>query len=69
MKFTVAKPVILHGKSYETGTELDLDPTTNARLIMLGYLVESGSSSNRAVALDSESKPRTRTKSSKKSED
>lgn len=66
MKYQVLKDVIIDGKNHKAGEEVDREPGMVARLVMLGYLGEPSSASNRAVALDSESKPRTRKAPAKK---
>lgn len=66
MKYEVLKDVIIDGVTHKSGKEVDVDPSKVARLVMLGYLGEPSSASNRAVALDSESKPRTRKAPAKK---
>lgn len=62
MKYEVLKDVIIDGVTYKSGKEVDVDPSKVARLVMLGYLGEPSANSNRAVALDSETKPQTRKK-------
>lgn len=68
MKYSVLKDVIIDGATYKKGKEVDVDPTKVARLVMLGYLGEPDTTTNRAVALDSETKPKTRKKTAKKAD-
>jgi len=67
MKYEVLKNVIIDGEVFKKGSELDLDPTKSARLVLLGYLGEPSATTNRAEGLESDTKPRTR-KSTKKAD-
>lgn len=68
MKYEVLKDVIIDGVTYKKGKEVDVDAAKSARLVMLGYLGEPSATTNRAEGLDSETKPVTRKKSTKKTE-